>query len=323
MRGDNRSRRSWIKTPARLALLGSHCWIIGLAACGDGTGPGGPPSLNDKLLFAAGTGTAPDTAQIFVMNPDGSHVRQLTKGPGFRYRPVASPDGRNVAFTSRDGSGHTSIYMMDADGSHLAQLNSGLSDVSEAEWSPDGTRILFRGSETADTPADLYTSASDGSSLARLTLGDQVYEEWPTWSPDGARIAFIGLDSTLDRDVFLMNADGGHVVKLAAFPGEDQQPSWSPDGTRLAFSHESELGIRHIYVINSDGSGLTAVTSGDLRDFAPDWSPDGTRLVFGRLLLTPPERFQDVWLLNLSDLSVVRLTTTSNSAFTPSWTGLP
>jgi TolB protein len=311
-----------MKTPIRLALFGSHCWIIGLAACSDGTGSDGPPSLSDKLLFAAGTGSAPDTAQIYVMNPDGSHVLPLTSGPGFRYRPVASPDGRKVAFTSRDGSGHTTIYVVDADGSHLAQLNSGLSDPSEAEWSPDGTRLVFRAGESDNSLADLYTSAPDGSSLTRLTSTDQVYEEWPTWSPDGGRIAFIGVDGALDRDVYLMDADGSNAVKLAALPGEDLQPSWSPDGTRLAFSHEDEPGVRHIYVINADGSGLTAVTSGDLRDFAPDWSPDGTRLVFGRLLMTPPERFQDVWLLNLSDLSVLRLTTTSNSAFSPSWTGL-
>jgi hypothetical protein len=86
----------------------------------------------------------------------------------------------------------------------------------------------------------------------------------------------------------------------------------------LAFSHQSDLG-RHIYIINADGSGLTAVASGDLRDFTPDSSPDAWH---SKIELTPPERFRDVWLPNLSDLSVLRLTKSSNSAFSPSWTDI-
>ena len=290
-------------------------WIFGviavLTACTDGGGPEISGPLDNKLLFTSVT--SPDTAQIVVMNPDGSGQVRLTNGPGFRYGPVASPDGSKIVFARivSDPS-DSDIYLVDFDGSHLTPLVVGATYDQEPDWSPDGGSIVFqRGS-------DLYTISIDGSSLHQLTSTPQLSEESPVWSPDGTRIAFVGLEG-LERDIYVMNADGSNAMRLAAMPGEDQSPAWSPDGTRLAFSHEEPAGVRHLYVMNADGSDLHAVTSGDLRDYASAWSPDGSQLVFGRLLLDPGELYQDLWVLNLADGSVVRLTRTTGSAMSPSW----
>ena len=52
---------------------------------------------------------------IFVINPDGSELQQLTyPDPNFRgtSRPDWSPDGRTIAFARNLGGGNTQIWVM-------------------------------------------------------------------------------------------------------------------------------------------------------------------------------------------------------------------
>ena len=54
-------------------------------------------------------------AEIYVMDADGSNLRNLTRNPALDWEPAWSPDGGRIAFTSgRDGN--LEIYVMDANG---------------------------------------------------------------------------------------------------------------------------------------------------------------------------------------------------------------
>ena len=52
--------------------------------------------------------------EIFVMDADGSHVKQLTHNNKKDLYPAWSPDGKRIAFTS-DRDGDYEIFVMDAD----------------------------------------------------------------------------------------------------------------------------------------------------------------------------------------------------------------
>ena len=85
----------------------------------------------------------------------------------------------------------------------------------------------------------------------------------------GTKIAFtcVGVDG--NRDICVMDGDGGNEVRLTDDPAWDQGPSWSPDGTRIVFYRG-----HHIYVMDSDGQNLMELT-GPLGGTDPAWSPDG------------------------------------------------
>ncbi len=91
----------------------------------------------------------------------------------------------------------------------------------------------------------------------------------------GPQIAFAS-DRDGNREVYVMDADGGGLRRLTRRPGYDGSPSWSPDG-RVAFS--SNVGGRSgVYVMDARGRGPRYVMDG----LEPDWSPDGRSFVVTR-----------------------------------------
>ena len=74
-------------------------------------------------------------SQIYMMNADGSNMKQLTSTLGGNIAPAFSPDGHKIAFTSnRDGS--SQVYVMDADGSNVTRLTNPPGQSYEPAFGP-------------------------------------------------------------------------------------------------------------------------------------------------------------------------------------------
>ena len=110
-------------------------------------------------------------------------------------------------------------------------------------------------------------------------------------SPDGKRIAFTSGRSGND-ETYVMDANGGHVRRIAHSSGDDENPSWSPNGTRLAscllFGDQAgyvysrvvlDVGAvddTGIHVIDRDGSRDGNVTaSSHIEGGDPFWGREG------------------------------------------------
>jgi Tol biopolymer transport system component len=133
---------------------------------------------------------------------------------------------------------------------------------AECAFSPDGKWIIFcsnRGSETGpEAPGTQSTT--------------------PTTMPAG------------DLDLYVMRADGGHVVRLTKTPGYDGGPFFSPDGKRIVYrSDRSNNNLLQIYVadlaFDASGNitGITnerALTHDQNVNWAPFWHPDGKHIIY-------------------------------------------
>jgi len=241
----------------------------------------GAQTLSNKIVFHS---NRDGDFEVFVMNPDGSNVVQLTDNGVDDFWPVVSPDGTKIAFwTGRDGN--QEIYVMAVDGSSPTRVTTAGAADRQPAWSPDGEMIAFH--RVVNSTKEIYTIKVDGTGINRLT-NNTFDDSEPAWSPDGSLIAFM-TNRDGDNEIYTMNAsDGSNPSNLTNNPGRDGKPDWSPDGSRILFDRNNTsvdptwLGDAEIMCMSADGTGqvqLTTDTSGYV-DAQARWSANGAKLVF-------------------------------------------
>lgn len=229
------------------------------------TSPEGPPNAafepsvsadGSRIVFGVDSQA---TAEIWIINADGSGARQLTDDNLLDQAPAISPDGSRVVwnqhspaemFTDRD------LWTMGSDGSGQQLFYDGGNEERSSQFTPDGQTIVIA-SETGDYDIRKVPATLTGLPLTTSTgiadEDDQLTYE-PTVSPDGGQVAFMQVPTSAPLgspfDIYGVSIEGGTPVPLFDSAASERDPSYSPDGTKLAFSVD---GVP--MVGNADGSG--------------------------------------------------------------------
>jgi len=291
---------SRMATAIVVLALASIAAALGASAGGQRAAGATVPS--PKIAFVRYSLGAPWDSHIFVMNPDGSDLRQLTYGGGLDTDQTWSPDGSRLVFERwvQQGTDAPSgaIYVVRADGTGLRPLTSGPGTQFSPAWAPEGRRIAY-----VTGNGRLFAMNADGSGKRQLTDAPPgatsacCYGSTPTWSPDGQRIAY-----SRRGVIYMVNADGSAKWRLTRGHSYDCA-AWSPDGSRIAFVEEPHA-YNSIYVATPFHRGRErlithhAYTEGG--GFA--WSPGGQKIVYAR------EKAGGVYIINVDGSHDRRLT---------------
>jgi Tol biopolymer transport system component len=285
-------------------------------------------NLGGLILFENDAVTASNPegdSEIYVVRPNGTGLKQLTRNAGDDGDPSWSPDGKRIVFAStRDGVLFPGddfpvgeIYVMRADGSNQTRITNDQADDYYPEWSPDGRRIVFNSNrhDVYQRYLNIYTMDPDGSDVIRVTTSPELIDDWrPGWSPDGRQIVFERRDYVADdtSEIYVIGVDGSGEQNLTNnSAARDAMPAWSPRGNLIAFaSNRDAPGGNYfdgdIYVMEPDGSNPRRLTNTTESESFPQWSPDGSRIAFNRFVESTDHR--DIFVMRANGSGVTQVT---------------
>jgi serine/threonine protein kinase len=274
-----------------------------------------------QLAFASNrTGTS----QIWVINSDGTGLRQVTDTQQGACQPDWSPDGEQIVFISpcdviQEIYRESSMFIIQSDGSGLTPLPSvGGGDYNPA-WSPDGSTIAFTSLRTGDRP-QIYLMDVENYEVVQLTEG-VLREFQPSWSADSSQIIYISTRKG-PYQVWIMNADGSDKYRFSVSGDlKDTYPKWSPDGQVIVFTQSEGEGsvVRLVGARYPDG----AVQEFKLFPFPGlnpmrkvDFSSDGFWIAFESW---PKGANHDIYIMTPNGAELTQLTTDPALDFDPAW----
>lgn len=304
------------------------------------------PSLSPdgkKILFVSDRKWDPDNKEdnnwdIFVMDVDGSNVKNLTGSLKWDSMPSWSPDGSMIVFISNH-SNFSHIWVMDADGSRFLKIESVLWGPSWPSWSPDGKKILYNSID--DRGYSLWELEIDYDMVKQI-LFNQTPENFSgeSWSSTGNRIVLKPAITASSISNPNENPLLKSVKKMTTqFTDWDGGASYSPDGSKIAYlssRKDVKQDVYDLYIMNADGSNPTNITNaiakpggGAFNDW-PSWSPDGKKISFvsdrdGRPL-DFGIRFKDAWqiyTMNTDGSNVTRIVNNNLADGSPNWGQVP
>jgi TolB protein len=227
---------------------------------------------------------------LFVMGPGGRHITRLTQHAGSDDGGVWSPDGKLIAYSSRDpATGISEIYVMSANGKDERQITHDHAFNIHPAWSPDGRRLLYTSTKESKNPqynkADIwqtYMVTADGQEQHRLPIPGPV-NTYASWSPDGSKILLRrkeANDSNIS-EIYVMNNDGSGLTDLTDHPAYNRFPGWSPSGKQIVFE-SNRAGHSQILLMNADGTDVRVLVDGPGKLSAPRFSHDGKLVSYAR-----------------------------------------
>ncbi|MBK7392864.1 MAG: PD40 domain-containing protein [Chloracidobacterium sp.] len=274
----------------------SNIWTVG----GDGSAAKQIMSeagwLNELIWLPDGrlayTSNAGGSSDVWVMNADGTGIRQLTVGANARLGLAVTADEKQLIFAAeRDGK--YNLWRINIDGSNLERITNGDGELYP-QCTPDGRWIVYQSGGSYPTIWKMPIGGGEAVAITKTT-GSR-----PSISPDGKLVAYHYLDSSFERSrwgIGISSLEDGKRVKRFDFPSTvvERLVKWTRDGSGIAFLN-SPGGVHNIWIQPIDGGAskpLTDFTSDNIISF--NWNADGSQLGVIRAVET-----SDVLLINRS-----------------------
>jgi Tol biopolymer transport system component/Zn-dependent M28 family amino/carboxypeptidase len=168
--------------------------------------------------------------EIFIMNADGTNVRQLTDVPGYDGGPFFSPDGKRICWRRFSESGVTAeIMTMNIDGSDQKQLTN----IGAMSWAPfyhpSGEYLIFTTNRHGFGNFELYLVAADGNSPPVRVTDTDGFDGLASFTPDGKQLTWTSTrNSKKESQIYL--ADWNHErASEALSANRTSENQWSPE----------------------------------------------------------------------------------------------
>jgi len=251
-----------------------------LLSCDSVLGPSIESKFQNKILFTSSRSGIP---QLYVIDPDGSGLEQITSGPHSHSGGRWSPDHTKIVANTNEMSNTAGDQMV------VIDLRNGIHTLLgigfNMSWTRDGGTILFSywpGADVGVFNAAIYAISPQGTNrrMIRDSLASVI-----DFSPDGTRLVMLTSENPA--------LDVPPLITIVTYPDLDDwnrigayysySPRWSPSGSEIVYSGQAfPDSAADIRVMNDDGLNIRTLVSHHsiVSHLAPHWSPDGRWIAY-------------------------------------------
>ncbi|HTS31037.1 MAG TPA: hypothetical protein VMH81_34435 [Bryobacteraceae bacterium] len=235
---------------------------------------------------------------IYVIHPDGTGLRRVTRTGGVAGSPSWSADGKRIlfyetdetgAYLAKNGNSRTELVSVDlATGERKQYTASNVVKLSPHWLSEGRIGYVVRTADRSDAKANGIKVWYPDRHIVSLVEGDVRH---PSWPPDGTRVVY---------ERVVRRATTEHLIPTASQDPEfelylsEPFPSFSPDGRQLIYSQYANNGVSagdtSLEIMDADGkSKRTLYHEKGVSSYDASWSPAGELILFsvGRYFRSP------------------------------------
>jgi TolB protein len=178
-----------------------------------------------------------DYFHLFAYNPNKLPLTRITDSNWDDINPAVSPDGRNIAYSSRQ-SGFWDIYVINLELGTRIQITNSPEYDGHPTWSSDSQWLAYE--SYVDGNLDIYIRSYSDLKAEPIRLTDDPANDFsPSWAPSpGREIAFVSNRSG-NNEIWIARLDQveNRFVNISQSPETAEvDPAYSSDGQDISWT---------------------------------------------------------------------------------------
>ena len=221
---------------------------------------------------------------IYLIHPDGTGLRRLTRTGGFAGSPSWSADGKRVlyyetdetgAYLAKGGNSRTELVSIDIATGERTQYTASNQVKLSPQWLPGG-RIAYILRNASDVSLQIW---NPNRKVETIVTNKVIHA---SWTPDAKQLVYERMLQPAMTEHLIPNASRDPEFELLL---SEPFPAFSPDGKQLLYSqygnNGTSAGDTSVQLMNADGSGKHELFhKAGSSAYDAVWSPAGDMIAF-------------------------------------------